>query len=60
MRNGWARTSVTAKMRLRMGGSCSRWFWLAMIMRGSSQQDNTSRGEEIWSTEAQGVRVLPG
>lgn len=58
--NGWARIRVVAKIRLRMGGSCSRWFWLAITMRGSSQQDRTSRGEEIWSTEAQKLRVFPG
>lgn len=31
-----------------------------MIMRGSSQQDRTRRGEEIWSTEAQRLVVFPG
>lgn len=41
------------KIRLRIAGSCSRWFWLAMIMRGSSQHDRTNRGEEIWSIEVQ-------
>lgn len=38
---------VVMKIRLRAGGSCCRWFWLAKIMSGSSQQDRTSRGDEI-------------
>lgn len=58
--DSWARTIVVAKIRLRAAGSCSRWFWLAMIMRGRSQQERTSRGEEIWSMEVQGVRPLFG
>lgn len=58
--NGWARSIVVMKIRLRIMGSCSRWFWLAMSMRGSSQQDRTSRGEEIWSIEVHGVRPLLG
>lgn len=48
------------KIRLRMAGSCSRWFWLAMIIRGRSQHDSTSRGDEIWSIEVQWVRPLLG
>lgn len=58
--NGWTRISVVRKIRLRLMGSCSRWFWLAMIMRGSSQQDRTSKGAEIWSMEVQGVSPLLG
>lgn len=58
--NSWARITVVAKIRLRMLGSCSRWFWLAIIIRGRSQHERTSRGEEIWSTDVQGVRPLPG
>lgn len=53
-------TTVAMKARLRMGGSCSRWFWLAMSIRGRSQHERTSRGAEIWSIEVQGVRLLPG
>lgn len=49
-----------AKIRLRIIGSCSRWFWLAMIIRGNSQHDRTSRGEEIWSMDVQKVRALFG
>lgn len=45
--NGWARIMVVVKIRLRAAGSCSRWFWLAKTMRGRSQHDRTSRGEEI-------------
>lgn len=51
---------VVMKIRLRMIGSCSRWFWLAMSMSGSSQHDRTSRGEEIWSIEVQWVSPLLG
>lgn len=58
--NGWARIMVVMKVRLRMVGSCSRWFWLAMIMRGKSQHDSTRRGDEIWSMEVQYVRPLLG
>lgn len=60
MRNGWARINVMMKMRLRAGGSCSKWFWLAMIIRGSSQHERTSRGEEVWSMKVQWVRLLLG
>lgn len=58
--NSWARITVRAKTRLRLMGSCSKWFWLAMIMRGRSQHERTSRGEEIWSMDVQGVRPLFG
>lgn len=51
--NGWTKIIVVMKIRLRITGSCSRWFWLAMIMRGRSQHDRTNRGEEIWSIEVQ-------
>lgn len=30
--------------RWRLIGSEDMWFWLAKIIRGSSQQDNTKRG----------------
>lgn len=55
-----ARITVVAKTRLRAMGSCSRWFWLAMIMRGRSQHERTSSGEEIWSMDVQGVKPLFG
>ncbi len=58
--NSWARITVRANTRLRVMGSCSRWFWLAMIIRGSSQHERTSRGEEIWSMDVQRVRPLLG
>ena len=58
--DSWASTTVVVKIRLRIMGSCSRWFWLAIIMRGNSQHDRTSRGEDIWSMEVQGVKLLPG
>lgn len=58
--DSWARITVEAKVRLRLMGSCSRWFWLAMIMRGRSQHERTSKGEEIWSMDAQGVEPLFG
>lgn len=51
--NGWTATKVEIKIRLRCRGSCCRWFWLAMIMSGSSQQDSTRRGDEIWSIPVQ-------
>lgn len=58
--DSWARINVVVKTRLRMMGSCSRWFWLAMIMRGRSQHERTNRGEEIWSIDVQGVKPLFG
>lgn len=58
--DSWAKISVEAKIRLRLMGSCSKWFWLAMIMRGRSQHERTSRGEEIWSIAVHGVRLLLG
>ena len=48
------------KIRLRIIGSCSRWFRLAMSMRGSSQHDSTNSGDEIWSMEVQWVSPLLG
>lgn len=60
MMNGWTRIRVVMKIRLRAGGSCWRWFWLASIMSGRSQQDRTRRGDEIWSMPVQGVRFLWG
>lgn len=47
-------------IRFRVGGSCCRWFWLAMIIRGKSQQVRTSRGDEIWSMPVHRVRFLWG
>lgn len=58
--NSWARIIVVVKIRLRIVGSSSRWFWLAIIMSGRSQQESTSSGEEIWSMEVHGVRALLG
>lgn len=37
------------KVRWRFIGSSIRWFWLARIIRGSSQQVRTRRGVEIGS-----------
>lgn len=48
------------KVRLRISGSCCRWFWLARIISGSSQQDRTSREDEIWSVLIHWVRFLWG
>ena len=58
--NGWIVIRVRMKIRFRVGGSWCRWFWLAMIMRGSSQQESTSRGEEIWSIPVHWVRFVWG
>ena len=58
--DGWARIMVVVKIRFRVVGSCSRWFWLAKTMRGRSQHDRTSRGEEIWSMDVHSVEVLLG
>ena len=58
--NGWIVMSVAIKIRFRVSGSCWRWFWLAMIIRGSSQQDRTSRGDEIRSMLVHWVRFLWG
>lgn len=60
MRNGWTVIRVVMKIRFRVGGSCWRWFWLAIIMSGSSQQDNTNRGAEIWSMPVHCVKFLWG
>lgn len=48
------------KIRFRVSGSFCKWFWLAKIMSGSSQQERTSRGDEIWSIPVHGVRFLYG
>lgn len=56
--NGWTIIRVEMKVRFRGKGSSWRWFWLAMIMSGRSQQDNTRRGEEIWSIPVQLDRNL--
>ena len=39
--------------RWRFKGSGERWFWLARIIRGSSQQVNTSRGVDRGSVAKQ-------
>ena len=59
-RKGCTVIRVEMKVRFRVSGSCCRWFWLAMIMSGRSQQDSTSSGDEIWSMPVQGVRYLCG
>lgn len=46
---GWAIIRVAMKSRLRERGSCWRWFWLAIIISGKSQQDRVRRGDESWS-----------
>lgn len=60
MMRGWTIIRVNVKARFRVGGSCWRWFWLAKIIRGMSQQDRVSRGEDVWSVPAHGVRFLYG
>ena len=60
MMNGWIVTRVVIKVRFRVKGSCWRWFWLARIIRGSSQQDRISRGDEIWSMPVHWVMLLSG
>lgn len=37
-------------------GSCARWFWLARIMIGRSQQERTNKGEERGSVAIKGLR----
>lgn len=59
-RRGWIVVKVVMKTRFRAGGSCCKWFWLARIIRGSNQQDSTSRGDEIWSMFVHWVRFLWG
>ena len=49
---------VMTKIRFHVRGLCWRWFWLAIIMSGNSQQDKTSKGDEIWSMLAHRVRFL--
>lgn len=58
--NGWMVIRAIRKVRFRVRGSCCRWFWLASIIRGSSQHERTSRGEEIWSMLVHCVRFLWG
>lgn len=60
MIKGCTATRVSANVRFRVGGSCWRWFWLAKIMSGTSQQDSVSRGDDVWSVPAHGVRFLYG
>lgn len=40
-------TSVAVKIRFRAEGSCCRWFWLARIISGRSQQVRVSSGEDV-------------
>ncbi len=47
MMNGWMIIRVAMNICLRIWGSCCKWFWLAMIIRGRNQQDRTSSGAEI-------------
>lgn len=60
MIRGCTVTRVTMKICFRVGGSCCRWLWLARIMRGVSQQDRTSSGEDVWSMPMDWVRFLYG
>lgn len=41
---------VSRNVRFRFIGSCFRWFWLAITISGSSQQDRTISGAEVVST----------
>lgn len=56
--NGWTIIRVEMNIRFRGRGSPWRWFWLAMIISGRSQQDSTRRGEEIWLIPVQLDRNL--
>lgn len=56
--NGWTIIRVEMNVRFRGRGSPWRWFWLAMIISGRSQQDSTRRGEEIWLIPVQLDRNL--
>ena len=60
MMNGWTMTMVVMKVRFREGGSCCRWFWLAMSMRASSQHESASSGDEVWSMPAHCDKFLWG
>lgn len=60
MMNGWMMIRVEMNIRFRLWGSCCRWPWLAIIMRGRNQQESTKRGVEIWSMPVQRVRVFVG
>lgn len=51
---------VIMKICFRVGGSCWVWFWLAMSIRGNSQQDRTSKGEDIESIPVHWVKFLLG
>lgn len=46
MRKNCKRVSIVIYMRCRFIGSGARWFWLARIIRGSSQQVRISKGAE--------------
>lgn len=43
-------------IRCREAGSCVVWFWLAKIIRGSSQHERISRGVERGSVARYGLR----
>lgn len=44
MRKNWRDVSKEIYIRCRLCGSGIRWFWLARIIRGRSQQVSTNRG----------------
>lgn len=52
MRKAWSETRRVMNERCRAMGSGVMWFWLARVIRGSSQQDNTNRGVERGSVAA--------
>lgn len=44
IKNAWREVRSVMYIRCRLMGSCAVWFWLARIIRGSSQQVSTVRG----------------
>lgn len=44
MMNGWMMIKVEMNIRFRLWGSCCRWPWLAIIMRGETSR-RVLRGE---------------
>lgn len=58
IRKNWRDVRREMYIRCRLSGSEVRWFWLARIIRGNSQQDKTRRGVDKPSVARYRLRVV--
>lgn len=58
IRKAWSAIISEMYVRWREIGSRARWFWLARIIRGRSQQERTRRGPDSGSVPMRGLRCV--